>query len=163
VRDSIFKLSMPVRLIVLAVTTIAILAVVNHQIVQKELILTDGDTVLLRLAPRDPRSLLQGDYMALRYAMADAVAGAAQRAQVNDGLIVIELAENGEATFVGLYGGEQLSRNQQILRFRKRGDSVRLASDAFFFQEGQWETYRDAVFGELKVSDEGEAVLIGLR
>lgn len=162
-RDSIFKLSMPVRLIVLAVTTIAILAVVNHQIVQKELILTDGDTVLLRLAPRDPRSLLQGDYMALRYAMADAVAGAAQRAQVNDGLIVIELAENGEATFVGLYGGEQLSRNQQILRFRKRGDSVRLASDAFFFQEGQWETYRDAVFGELKVSDEGEAVLIGLR
>jgi len=50
-----------------------------------------------------------------------------------------------------------------LLRFRKRGKSVRLASDAFFFEEGQWETYRGARFGEIRVDDAGSAVLIGLR
>lgn len=90
----------------------------------------EGDTLLLRLAPRDPRSLLQGDYMALRYAMAAEVSHAAEA--------------------------------QHLLRFRKRGDSVRLASDAYFFQEGESERHENARYGELRVSDDGDAVLAGL-
>ena len=101
--------------------------------------------------------------MALRYAMADEVARAAKAAGINDGRIVIELAESGEAGFVGLYDGQALAPTQQLLRFRKRGDSVRLASDAYFFEEGQWKTYVEARFGELRVDEAGEAVLIGLR
>ncbi|MFX7329222.1 GDYXXLXY domain-containing protein, partial [Acinetobacter baumannii] len=34
---------------------------------QKEMLLKEGQLVLLPLAPVDPRSLMQGDYMALRY------------------------------------------------------------------------------------------------
>ena len=34
-----------------------------------ERILSGGQTVLLELAPVDPRSLMQGDYMALNYAL----------------------------------------------------------------------------------------------
>jgi uncharacterized membrane-anchored protein len=40
---------------------------------------------------------------------------------------------------------------------------VRLASDAFFFEEGQGQTYQRARFGELRVADDGSAVLVGLR
>ena len=151
------------RNIVLAVTVIIILGVINVEIMKKEAIVANGATVLLRIAPRDPRSLLQGDYMALRYAMAVTVAGKAKDARLTDGLVVIELAESEEVSFVAIYNGQPLTDTQQLLKFRRRGESVRLASDAFFFEEGQWETYQRARFGELKVSDDGEAVLVGLR
>ncbi len=39
----------------------------NFLIYKKENILKSGKTVLLKLAPRDPRSLIQGDFMSLRY------------------------------------------------------------------------------------------------
>ena len=151
------------RLMIVAAATLGILLIFNTQIVIKQGIIEDGRIMLLRLAPRDPRSLLQGDYMALRYAMADQVARAAEPAGVTDGRVVVELAANGEASFVGLYQGQQLSQGQQVLRFRRRGESVRLASDAYFFEEGQWETFADARFGELRVDDDGDAVLTGLR
>ncbi len=161
--ERIARLSEQTRLFVLFLMTIVILVIVNSQILIKEDIIENGETLLLRLAPRDPRSLLQGDYMALRYAMADDVARAARTAGVTDGHIVVELAENGEARFVDLLDRQALAENQRLLRFRKRGDSVRLASDAYFFEEGQWKTYADARFGELRVSEAGDAVLTGLR
>lgn len=161
--ETTLKLSNKIRLIVLAVTVIIILGVINVEIMQKEAIVANGATVLLRIAPRDPRTLLQGDYMALRYAMAATVAEKAQEANITDGLLVAELADSGEASFVAIYGGQPLTDKQQLLKFRRRGESVRLASDAFFFEEGQWQTYEQARFGELKVSDDGEAVLVGLR
>jgi uncharacterized membrane-anchored protein len=40
---------------------------------------------------------------------------------------------------------------------------VRLASDAYFFEEGRWNNYAGARFGELRVSKAGDAVLTGLR
>ena len=101
--------------------------------------------------------------MALRYAMADEVARAARAAGVSDGQVVVTLADDGEARFVDLFNGQKLDENQRLLRFRKRGDAVRLASDAYFFEEGQWKTFADARFGEIRVSEAGDAVLIGLR
>lgn len=156
-------LSERVRLVVLAAMTVAILVLINLQISGKERIVRDGTIVLLQLAPVDPRSLLQGDYMALRYAMTSEVSSAAQAAGVSDGRIVIALGENGEARFVALYNDQVLSRDQRLLRFRKRGDAVRIASDAWFFEEGEAGRYREARFGELRVDEHGDAVLTGLR
>jgi uncharacterized membrane-anchored protein len=156
-------LSEKARLLIVVATGVGILVIVNAQIVTKQGIIETGNTVLLRLAPRDPRSLMQGDYMALRYAVADQVARAAEAAGVTDGRVVVKLAPDGEAEFLGLYEGQRLGQSQQILRFRRRGGAVRLASDAYFFEEGQWETFADARFGELRVDDNGDAVLIGLR
>lgn len=161
--ETFFSLSHRARLIVMGVTAIVILALVNYEIMQKEMIIRYGDTVLLPLAPRDPRSLLQGDYMALRYAMADNIARAAKDDEVTDGHAVIDVEVNGKARFVALYKGQPLTRTQKILRFRKRGGSVRIASDAYFFEEGGWMNYREAAFGEIKVSEEGDSVLVGLR
>ena len=44
---------------------LAVLALVNLGIYQREQLLTRGQIVLLDLAPVDPRSLMQGDYMRL--------------------------------------------------------------------------------------------------
>lgn len=156
-------LSERTRLIVLGVMAVVILGFINVEIAAKERIIRDGTTMLLRIAPRDPRSLMQGDYMALRYSMASEVAAATKDADVKDGTVVVSLLDKGEAAFVALYADQSLDQDQHLLRFRQRGDTVRLASDAFFFEEGQWETYTGARFGELRVNDDGDAVLVGLR
>uniref|UniRef100_UPI00194032D6 GDYXXLXY domain-containing protein n=1 Tax=Bordetella pseudohinzii TaxID=1331258 RepID=UPI00194032D6 len=45
-----------------------VLAVCNITIYQREQLLAHGQVAILELAPVDPRSLMQGDYMALRFA-----------------------------------------------------------------------------------------------
>ena len=47
-----------------------VLGIANFAIWQKEDVLANGRTILLELAPVDPRSLMQGDYMALRFRLA---------------------------------------------------------------------------------------------
>lgn len=161
--NNVLNLSEKLRLIVLGAMTAVILTVINIEIVSKESIVRDGTTVLLRIAPRDPRSLMQGDYMALRYTMVGDVTREAGQRESLDGVAVIELGELDEASFVALYDGQQLEQGQHLLRYRKRGESVRLASDAFFFEEGSAEDYSNARFGEIRVNAKGDAVLIGLR
>jgi uncharacterized membrane-anchored protein len=163
VPDAGFQLSGRQRRIILSATAVLVLVLVNLEIVRKEAIVREGTTVLLPLAPADPRSLLQGDYMALRYAMARHVAEEAEAAGISDGVAVIELDDEQRAQFVALYQGQGLAESQHLLQFRKRGHSVRLASDAYFFEEGRGDTFANARFGELRVSADGTAVLVGLR
>jgi uncharacterized membrane-anchored protein len=141
-----------------------ILIVVNALIFDKEQIISEGETMLLQLAPRDPRSLMQGDYMALRYSMAGEVRQAGVEGFSQDGYIVVMLDPQQIAHFVRVHDVSiPLAEHERLLRFRQRGNQVRLASHAFFFQEGHGEFYRNARYGELRVSPDGDAVLIGLR
>jgi len=150
------------RTVVLAVATILILALANLQIAGKEAVIRDGRSVLLRLAPVDPRSLMQGDYMALRYSITGDIENAARTAGVSDGFAILRLADNGEAGFVALFDDRQLADDEVRVRFRRRGESVRVASDAYFFEEGSMDVYRNARYGELRVNAKGDAVLTGL-
>jgi uncharacterized membrane-anchored protein len=157
------KLTDRQRNIVVGLMAVVILGTVNTLILGKERIVTDGRPVLLRLAPQDPRSLMQGDYMALRYSLAGEVARAAKTLEINDGHAVVGLDDQNVARFIRVHGDETLGADEHLLQFRKRGETVRLASDAFFFEEGQWKTYQPARYGELRVDTNGHAVLIGLR
>ena len=49
------------------------LGLINWSIYQKEQHLRHGDVIKLKLAPVDPRSLMQGDYMALRFELANQI------------------------------------------------------------------------------------------
>ncbi len=75
----------------IVVAAVAILTAGNWGIYQREQLLTQGRIVLLELAPVDPRSLMQGDYMALRFRVAvDALRD--QRAhELRDGYLVVAL------------------------------------------------------------------------
>ena len=152
------------RNLVLWLVLVAVLATVNLLIVNKEQVLANGETMLLQLAPRDPRSLLQGDYMTLRYALAREVT-AGEIDQVSaDGRIVVTVDKDQVARFRRFdHGTQPLGGDEKYLAYRKRGENVRVASDAFFFQEGDGDLYRDARYGELKVDADGDAVLVGVR
>lgn len=66
-----FKLSSKARVWLAVLAGILVLIAVNVSIYQREQLLQHGRFVLLELAPVDPRSLMQGDYMALRFEVAN--------------------------------------------------------------------------------------------
>ena len=138
--------------------TILALVAVPFLIISKESTLAEGRTMLLRLAPRDPRSLMQGDYMVLRYAMANAVSS---KELESKGCLVVALDANNVATFKRVHKGEKLQDGEHFLSYRKRGE-LRLGAESFMFQEGDAEIYTRAWYGELKVDKEGSSVLAGL-
>jgi len=141
-----------------------ILGAVNVAIVGKEHIKRDGEVVYLALAPVDPRSLMQGDYMALRFALVrelesgDEKAGRAQY--------------EGETRFASVaLDPQRVARLAAAgapaplrLRYRIRDGHVWLGTNAFFFEEGTAERFEGARYGEFRVDrTSGEAVLVGLR
>ena len=150
------------RTAVFWIVTIAVFATVNWLILQKETTLRDGRTVLLQLAPVDPRSLMQGDYMLLRYEMAIDPATREAVGGVAEGRLVVALDERDVARFVRLHGGEPLGPGEMLLRFRER-EGLQLGAESFFFEEGQASKYENAKYGELKVDDAGNSILVGLR
>jgi uncharacterized membrane-anchored protein len=139
-----------------------VFAVINGLIVHKESILTNGQTLLLKLVPRDPRSLMQGDYMALRYEIADEVEKISFDGKSTDGFLVVKRDENNVGHFTRFDNASALFEGEIRLRYRHRG-SFRLGAESFFFQEGHAKFYEKAVYGELKVSPKGEIILLGLR
>jgi len=140
-------------------TTLLVVVAVNFLIVSKEDTLANGRTMLLRLAPVDPRSLIQGDYMILRYAISREIS----KTQLeNTGCIVVSLDENNVAKFVRVHKRENLQAGEHLLFYRNRG-GLRLGAESFMFQEGDAELYSNARYGELKVDESGKSVLIGLR
>jgi uncharacterized membrane-anchored protein len=143
----------------LAVATVLVIFVINYNIATKEKVLKNGTTMLLRLAPVDPRSLIQGDYMILRYAISNDIPNDKLE---NKGCIVVKLDEQKVASFVMLYNGSSLNKNEHLLFYRNRG-RLRIGAESFFFQEGDAEVYSKARYGELKVDQSGASVLIGLR
>lgn len=136
---------------------LAILALLNYSIYEKEQLLANGRVVLLELAPVDPRSLMQGDYMALRFRLQTDVD--ADR----DGYIVVAPDEDGVAKFRRIDNGTPLAADELRLLFRVRGNQVKLGTNAFFFQEGDAQYYNTARYGEARVDKDGEMLLTGLR
>jgi uncharacterized membrane-anchored protein len=143
------------------VIAVVILIIVNFAIYQKEQLLAQGTPLLLELAPRDPRSLIQGDYMILRYK----IANEPELWKVDkDGALVIERDDKHIAQFKRVYNQTTpLQKNELLLRFRKRQHGIRLGAESFFFQEGHAQYYENARYGELKVAASGESILVGLR
>ena len=150
-----------IRHIVLIAVACAVLGALNVMIYQKEMTLREGKVVLLELAPVDPRSLMQGDYMVLRYKLAREVRA---DSLPHDGRLVLSLDGTGVATYRRLHApGEPLGPDEQLLRYRRRGNDLRLGAESFFFQEGHAKHYSGAKYGELRVAASGESVLAGLR
>lgn len=140
-----------------------VLAVAGYLVAGKERILQGGETVYLALAPVDPRSLMQGDYMALRYEVAVHAGSTPERSSVpSHGHLVLAVDERGVARFERYDRGQPLGPDEVRLRYRIRDGGLAVATDAYFFQEGTAAAYREAEYGILRVASDGRSVLVGL-
>lgn len=143
---------------------LVVLAMANYAIYSRELLLADGRIVLLELAPVDPRSLMQGDYMALRFKVADIALGRSQaREGLRDGRIVLKLDAQGVGSFAHFDDNTPPGPDEVRMRYRIRNQQAKFATNAYFFQEGDARLYQAAHYGEFRVDTNGEAILTGLR
>ena len=151
----------PTRLSI-AFGALLVLAVVNLGIVGKERIRRDGEVVFLALAPVDPRALLQGDYMALRFGLVREIEAQQDVQGRPDGAVGfadVTLDAQRVAHLAAPASGAATLR----LRYRIRAGRVWLGTNAWFFEEGTAARYADARYGEFRVDRaSGEAVLVGL-
>jgi len=151
------------RKLIVVLTGVLLLLVVNFTIYQREQLRTQGRVVLLELAPVDPRSLMQGDYMALNFALVNEVFANRQNEKGKDGRLIVALDERGVAHFKRFADTTPLATNEEILQYRSRNDQVKFATNAFFFEEGHAQQYQSARYGEFRVSADGEMLLTALR
>ncbi|WP_246129732.1 GDYXXLXY domain-containing protein [Verticiella sediminum] len=148
------------------------LVVANAGIWRNEAILRTGQVVLLQLAPVDPRSLMQGDYMALRFALEAEIEAVLQRGGGGDqgreapapAYAVLAVDADRVATFQRLQSGAvPLLDGEVALRYEWRHGRVDVAPGAFFFEEGRGAYFAAARYGELRIAPDGRALLSGLR
>jgi len=152
---------------------IVILAVVNWSIYKKERHISEGRVVYLELAPIDPRSLMQGDYMALRFHLANRVHDSLPKkqapdrwrheVQAGDGKAVVRLDDLKRGSFSRIHNEQPLAEDEILMRYRVRNGEVKFATNAFFFQEGHAEYYQPARYGQFRVDDAGELLLVAMH
>ena len=141
---------------------LAVLAAANWTILGRERLVAEGAVILLELAPVDPRSLMQGDYMALRFKAADQALGRDREKQAKDGRIVVKVDERGVGNYTRKDAGEPLAAGEVALRYRVREGKAKFATNAYFFQEGTGQQYARARYGEFRVAPSGDLILTRL-
>lgn len=138
--------------------TVLILCVANGLIIQKEAKKASAETLYLQLAPVDPRSLMMGDYMALNYDLSNTLRGVV----TGRGTIVVRRDAKKIGAFVNLYTSGSLNKDELLLKYRDEGGRIQVGPTAYYFQEGKAELYSKAKYGELRVTSDGDCMLIGL-
>ena len=153
---------MRLRHIALWFGLVAVLGTVNVLTGLREQQANSGQVVFLSLAPVDPRSLLQGDYMILRYAISAEASRVSSLSRT--GSIVVTLDERNIGQFARIHTPDTPLKNNEILiKYRARNRGLWLGPESFFFQEGDAAIYRSAEYAELRVSNNGSVLLVGLR
>jgi hypothetical protein len=150
------------RLAGIAATLVLTLAVANVGIWQKEDVIRHGKPVFVELAPVDPRSLMQGDYMALDFRVP------------RDGFFestlswqrpvaLAEIDSSGVARLVRIEGpGAVPGPNELRIELTPKRGRWTVVTDAYFFREGEGERFAQAKYGEFRVLPDGKALLVGL-
>ncbi len=150
------------RRLAFGLITLAVLGAMNWLALDREEILRRGAVILLKLDHSDRRSVLQGDYMRLRFELVREIL-ARNASLPRRGKLVVRLDGNGVATFVRLEDGTPLAPNERWLKFRGSGTRPRVCPESYFFEEGKADVYEAAEYAELRVDESGTAILSGLR
>lgn len=137
-----------------------VLAAVNLSIWQKEKLIRTGVPVLVALAPADPRSLLQGDYMRLRFELPSID----DHNSPSRGEKAVGLREpSGVTRLTRFDDGRALKPGELKINLVTKNGTRTLVTDAWFFAEGDAERWEAARYGEFRVDDSGAALLVGMR
>lgn len=146
--------------IVIAFNLLLVLFLFNKSIIEKEKILSEGKLVLLRLAPVDPRSLMQGDYMRLNYEISRNIHSDSIPKR---GYCIVKLDENGVGTKIRLQNDiKPLNEGEYAIVYTASNWRINIGAESYFFEEGQAEKYDSAKYGGMKIDNQGNNLLIGL-
>ena len=146
----------------IALGGLAIAGLFGSQIKALEDIKQNGETVLLELRPADPRALMMGDFMALRYAEERIPDVSADKELSPSGQFVLTLDKNKVGSFARIAKDEPLAANEVKLNYIKQRRGVTFGAPRYYFQNGTAESYEAGEYGIFKVAPSGRAILVGL-
>jgi uncharacterized membrane-anchored protein len=142
------------------------LAVVNVGIAGRERLIDTGRPVFVKLAPVDPRSLMQGDYMRLSYDLPGVDWSSRHRVEAPmlwgaRPRIAVTLDARGVAQSPRLLGPDEAAPpGTQLLQLTPKGGGWTFVSDGWFFKEGEAQRWQAARYGEFRVTPEGKGLLV---
>lgn len=136
--------------IILFLASITIFIFFNYNVYVKENIIENGEQVFLELRPVDPRSFMQGDYMALRFKIEEDTHFNNAESMPLKGKIVVILDEQKIGHFEKLYINDDLNKNQRLFDYRYTNIGINIIPDSFMFQEGHAPLYEKAKYGIFK-------------
>jgi uncharacterized membrane-anchored protein len=124
---------------------------------RSEVLIATGQPVFVPVFPRDPRSLIQGDYHRLRYRLVDVPDGAPVRGEL---ALAIDgnRAVTGSRVLTGPLGADEVRIDYQLV-----DGEVEIAPRSFLIEEGTGSDFRSARYAELRVAADGRAILVRLR
>lgn len=130
-------------------------------VIKKESTLRKGKLVLLELAPVDPRSLMQGDYMQLRYRL---VGEHIRTVECSKGVCTIIVNDSSIAAQMMLPGETDtlVKGTRYLLKYGCNERQLHLGAESYFFEEGQASKYEKAKYGGLRIDEAGNSILVGL-
>ncbi|GAB57114.1 GDYXXLXY domain-containing protein [Rheinheimera nanhaiensis] len=146
------------RQVAIAAAVLLILSFSALTVWRFEQTLATGQTVILQLAPVDPRSIMQGDYMALAFAIDRELPDDAGQYRY----VWLTLTEQGVASLHSLSNTLPEQAGVIALLLRQRDGITSVGPNAFFFAEGSAAVYEQARYGLFKVDRSGKALLSGL-
>ncbi|TXF89704.1 GDYXXLXY domain-containing protein [Neolewinella aurantiaca] len=150
----------PLHRALVAANLIVLLAWFAWTVREKEILISEGDLLLFELAPVDPRSLIQGDYMTLRYAIA---ASWPSDSLPKTGFLIVTKGENNVAQRQRLQSGlTPLAEGEYPVNYTASRWRINIGAESYFFQEGHAERYENAKYGGLRVDGKGNSLLEGL-
>jgi len=143
---------------------ILLLAYFNMSVAEKEKTLAKGRLVLLALAPVDPRSLMQGDYMELNYAIARPEMGSEGD---HHGYCVVSIDSSNVAHKIRLQkDASPLNAGEILIKYKVNNHfwrmSMRIGAESYFFEEGMVSKFAKAKYGGLRIDATGNSILVGL-
>ncbi len=162
---------------VLVLTAALALVYINLNAWQSQQIKLSGDVLFLELAPVDPLSLVQGQYMRLRFEIEKRYNATSEDQQViqnghGDVLAMISLDAKRIGTLTGLRSPTQWQQQHgdgtlQLQVHVQHTDSdgsydIRIQQNSFLFQENTEDRYAHAKYGMFRVHKDGQYVLIDL-
>ena len=153
-------------LVLLVVTGVfgSALFMVNASVLKLEREFAQSETIYLPLGPRDPRSLIQGDYMELLFSPDIYPRKDSIEALPRDGEVFLRLDANRIASFSRIppTGAEPEANEIRIDYVKTSKRALRYCPDTFFFQEGDGPKFDNARFAVVKVASDGKTLLYAL-
>lgn len=143
------------------------LGLANVDVWRKESVIAEGQRILVPLVPVDPRSLMQGDYMQLRFAIPQPILNVLNESPAYSMMkraeAVARLDTRGEAELLRLASPDlKLEAGEILLPLKQLKGQWVLVTDAYFFPEGEGARFEQARFGEFRALANGRALLVGL-
>lgn len=147
--------------IIILLNLVILLVYFNYSVAKKEELLKDGQLVLLQLVPVDPRSLMQGDYMNLRYSISQDINA---EHLPKRGYCVVRLDNKGIAERIRFQQEKTpLNKGEYVIKYTAPNEwNINIGAESFFFQEGHAQKYEKAKYGGVKIDKNGNSLLVGL-